>query len=206
MKSIILTLFLGSSLAIQSFAESSSGSDDDKEVQALMLDSIATLNTQNEARAWQRLGMRSHAREIDDINNKIAQVEYLVDEKADPNWETLSLKMINNLQDPVHNLVLSWNDWYMQANGIGNTPKWDPENNPAHLVKSEVSDIYKAMTKIRMLEKKLSKDTSEGTSSYDWNLLNSLKREVGIPVEFAGENQSLNEEGKVPSTAVAALN
>ena len=31
----------------------------------------------------------------------------------------------------------------------------NPAGNPAHLVRSEVSDIYKAMGKIRMLEKKL---------------------------------------------------
>ena len=114
--------------------------------------------------------------------------------------------MINNLQDPIHNMVLSWNDWYMQANGMGDTPKWNPAQNPAHLVRSEVSDIYKAMGKIRMLEKKLKQDKSEGTSSYDWNLLNSLKREVGIPVEFAGDKKPLLAEGDVPSTAVAALN
>ena len=103
-------------------------------------------------------------------------------------------------------MVLSWNDWYMQANGMGETAKWSPETNPAHLVRSEVTDIYKAMGKIRMLEKKLKNDKNTGTSSYDWNLLNSLKREVGIPVEFAGDKKALLAEGDVPSTAVAALN
>ena len=113
--------------------------------------------------------------------------------------------MINSLQDPIHNMILSWNDWYMQANGMGATQKWDPVNNPAHLVRSEVSDIYKAMGKIRMLEKKLSKDKSSGTTNYDWNLLNSLKREVGIPVEFAGDKKALLAEGDVPSMAVSAF-
>ena len=89
---------------------------------------------------------------------------------------------------------------------MGETPKWDPKNNPAHLVRSEVSDIYKAMGKSRMLEKKLKNDKSSGTTNYDWNLLNSLKREVGIPVEFAGDKKKLLAEGDVPSTAVAALN
>ena len=150
--------------------------------------------------------MKSHAKEIDEINNQLSEAEAMIEKKEDPNWETLSLKMINNLQDPVHNLVLSWNDWYMQANGIGETPKWDPKNNPSHLVRSEVTDIYKAMGKIRMLEKKLSKDKSEGTTNYDWNLLNSLKREVGMPVEFPKDKKALLAEGDVPSTAVAALN
>ena len=202
MKYFTIALFIG---AISATSVSASSSDDE-EYSALMLDAITNLNQQNEAKAWTRIGMQSHAALLGDIENQIGQVEDLIEKKEDPNWETLSLKMINNLQDPIHNMILSWNDWYMQSNGMGENAKWDPAHNPAHLVRSEVSDIYKAMGKIRMLEKKLSKDTTSGTSSYDWNLLNSLKREVGMPVEFAGENKALTQEGDVPSTAVAALN
>ena len=150
MKYFTIALFIGAISGLR-FADSTS----DDESEALMLDAIANLNNQNEAKAWSKVGVQSHASLIRDIDQQIAEVEAIVDKKEDPNWETLSLKMINNLQDPIHNMVLSWNDWYMQANGMGDTPKWDPAGNPAHLVRSEVSDIYKAMGKIRMLEKKL---------------------------------------------------
>ena len=150
MKYFTIALFIGAISALR-FAESTS----DDESEALMLDAIANLNNQNEAKAWSRVGVQSHASLIKDIDQQIAEVEDIVDKKEDPNWENLSLKMINNLQDPIHNMVLSWNDWYMQANGAGETQKWDPKGNPAHVVRSEVSDIYKAMGKIRMLEKKL---------------------------------------------------
>ena len=150
MKYFTIALFIG---AISGLRIEESSSDDESE--ALMLDAIANLNSQNEAKAWSRMGVQSHASLIKDIEQQIAEVEDMVEKKEDPNWETLSLKMINNLQDPIHNMVLSWNDWYMQANGMGDTPKWNPDKNPAHLVRSEVSDIYKAMGKIRMLEKKL---------------------------------------------------
>ena len=115
--------------------------------------------------------------------------------------------MINNLQDPIHNMILSWNDWYMANNGVGTPTSWDPKNNPAHMIRSEVSDVYKAMTKIRALERKLSKyDMNSGTTNADWNLLNSLKREIGIPVEFPQDAaQTLAGDGGVPSKSVAAF-
>ena len=79
-------------------------------------------------------------------------------------------------------------------------------HNPIHLIRSEVSDVYKAMTKIRMLEKKLAKSgANSGTTNADWNMLNSLKRELGIPVEFAGDKaQSLAGDGNVPTKAAVA--
>ena len=78
----------------------------------------------------------------------------------------------------------------MANNGVGTPVAWDPKNNPSHMIRSEVSDVYKAMTKIRALEKKLSKfDMNSGKTNYDWNLLNSLKRELGINVEF-GDDKS----------------
>ena len=52
-------------------------------------------------------------------------------------------------------MVLSWNDWWLSHNALGYPIKWDPEHNPQHMVRSEVNDIYKAMTKIRALENKL---------------------------------------------------
>ena len=114
--------------------------------------------------------------------------------------------MISHIQDPVHNIILSWNDWWMAQNAMGYPTVWDPVNNPVHLIKSEVDDVYKAMTKIRMLEKKLSKSGhNSGTTNADWNMLNSLKRELGIPVEFAGDKaQTLAGDGNVPTAATAA--
>ena len=82
-------------------------------------------------------------------------------------------------------MIMSWNDWWLAHNSLGYASTWDPANNPAQLVRSEVTDVYKGMSKIRALEKKLRNKTVPGTTNYDWNLLNSLKREMGIPVEFA---------------------
>ena len=126
----------------------------------------------------------------------------------DEEWQQLTLSLISHLQDPIHNTILSWHDWFMSQNGVG-APEvggWDPVKNPVHMIRSEVSDVYKAMTKIRMLEKKLAKSgQNSGTTNEDWNMLNSLKRELGIPVEFAAEKQqSLAGDGNVPTKATAA--
>ena len=72
------------------------------------------------------------------------------------------------------------------------------------MVRSEVNDIYKAMTKIRMLENKLSKEKNTPGTSFDWNLLNSLKREVGLPVEFADDKKDLQGEGSIQAKGLAA--
>ena len=88
-------------------------------------------------------------------------------------------------------MLLSWYDWWLSQNALGVKDKWDPENNPAHMIRSEVSDIYKAMTKIRALENKVKKfDPNSGTTNQDWNLLNSLKRELGINVEFGDDKKA----------------
>ena len=100
-------------------------------------------------------------------------------------------------------MVLSWQDWYLANNSLGQPEKWDPENNPTHMIRSEVSDVYKAMSKIRMLEKKLSNDKSSGTTNEDWNMLHSLKRELGIPVEFADDKSALQSNSDSAKTAVA---
>ena len=102
-------------------------------------------------------------------------------------------------------MLLSWNDWFLAHNALGTEAKWDPEHNVHHMVRSEVNDIYKAMSRIRMLENKLSReDPNSGTTSFDWNMLNSLKREVGIPVEFANDKKALAGDGAIPSKAIAA--
>ena len=104
----------------------------------------------------------------------------------------MSLSLISHLQDPIHNMILSWNDWWLAQNGLGAPIKWDPVGNPTHMIRSEISDVYKAMSKIRGLEKKLKNfDLNSGQTNYDWNLLNSLKRELGIPVEFADDKKAL---------------
>ena len=93
----------------------------------------------------------------------------------------------------------------MAHNALGNTASWDPVNNPHHMIRSEVNDINKAMVKIRALEAKLSReDLNSGTTNFDWNLLNSLKREVGIPVEFANDKHSLAGDGNISSKVIAA--
>ena len=43
----------------------------------------------------------------------------------------------------------------MAQNAAGAGTTWDPVNNPSHMIRSEVSDVYKAMGKIRQLERKL---------------------------------------------------
>ena len=86
MKSIILGLFLSSASAItvqRNFI------DDSQDVQ---LESIQQLNAQNELANH----MKIHSALIADINDNIAAAE-LAEENQDPNWETLSLHMINNL-------------------------------------------------------------------------------------------------------------
>ena len=111
-----------------------------------------------------------------------------MDKKEDPNWETLALSLITGLQNPVHEMIHSWNDWYLSNNALGAKENWDPVNNPLHMVRSEVADVYKAMGKIRALENRV-KGLPSGTTNEDLNLLNSLKRELGIPVEYGDANK-----------------
>ena len=140
------------------------------------------------------------------VNAQIEALEKLAAKKdEDPDWENHSIEIISKLQDPIHNMILSWNDWYMSQNALGAPEKWDPAHNPAHMIKAEVSDVYKAMNKIRALEMKLSKfPMNSGTTNQDWSLLNSLKREVGIPVEFPNDKAALAGDGSVAAKSVVA--
>ena len=104
----------------------------------------------------------------------------------------------------MHNMILSWNDWWLDHNALGVKGNCDPENNPHNLIRSEVSDINKAMGKIRALEMKLKSGDYTGKTNFDWNLLNSLKREVGIPVEYPKDAEKLSTPGNLPAQAVAA--
>ena len=125
----------------------------------------------------------------------------------DPDWQMYALEMLAKLQNPVNQMIYSWNDWWLATNALGIKENWSPETNPHHMIRSEVSDIYKVMSKIRALENKLSGESlNSGTTNFDWNLLNSLKREVGIPVEFADDKKNLQKEGNVASKAMAAFN
>ena len=163
------------------------------------------LNSALEARHLADLKIRNNQEVLADVKDNVAKLEALVDEQADPDWQGLALGLITRLADPVNGLLLSWNDWWLAHNALGHPTEWDPEHNAHHMVRSEVSDIYKAMTTIRMLENKLSREPkNSGTTNFDWNLLNSLKREVGIPVEFANEKQALKGDGSVNAKAVAA--
>lgn len=175
----------------------SSGSDSEEDVQ-----------TEADIRMTNNLALQHTSKLVQDINSQVKQLDQLLanNDDADENWQQLSLSLIGHLQDPIHNTILSWNDWWMAQNALGHPTAWDPVNNPFHLIKAEVSDVYKAMTKIRMLEKKLAKQgKNSGTTNADWNLLNSLKRELGIPVEFAGDAaQSLAGDGHVPTKVTAA--
>ena len=101
-------------------------------------------------------------------------------------------------------MVLSWNDWFMANNELGIPTKWDPENDLTQGIRSEISDTYKAMRRIRGLEAKLSKQGNIGTSSADWNLLLNLKRELGITNEFGTLEASLSGPGSASAKAVAA--
>jgi hypothetical protein len=53
------------------------------------------------------------------------------------------------------------------------------------MVKAEITDMLKATRKIKSIEAKLKNfDMNSGTTNFDWNLLNSMKRDLGIQVEF----------------------
>ena len=41
--------------------------------------------------------VQSHAEEVKDINAKVAELESLITDQPDPNWETLALGMISHL-------------------------------------------------------------------------------------------------------------
>ena len=86
---------------------------------------------------------------LKDVKSKVEKLQALVDDREDPDWKTMALGMISKLQDPMNGLVVSWNDWWLAHNALGHTGDWDPAGNPHHMVRSEVNDIYKAMTKIR---------------------------------------------------------
>ena len=202
--------------AVQSESDSESDSEQENIQEQIELESLAVLNERNEyahqmqARAQLKSMVESQAATLAKVNSQIAAVEKLMAKKdeEDPNWESHSVEMISKLQDPIHNMILSWNDWYMSQNALGAPEKWDPAHNPAHMIKSEVSDVYKAMNKIRALEMKLSKfPMNSGTTNQDWSLLNSLKRELGIPVEFGDDKKALAGEGSMAakSTIVASF-
>ena len=102
-------------------------------------------------------------------------------------------------------MIVSWKDWFLANNAAGAGEKYSPDTNPYHLIKSEVADVYKAMGKIRALEARLkSFDMNSGETNEDFKMLNSLKRELGIPVEFADEKTRLQGDGKIPPKAVVA--
>lgn len=99
----------------------------------------------------------------------------------DPDWEATSAEIISDLQDPFHIMILLWNEWYMAENALYAAQKWNTANNPARMIKREVIDVYRAMRKIRALEKKLGKSPkNSGTSDQDWIILNQLMRDLGI--------------------------
>ena len=163
------------------------------------------LNSALEAKRITELQVPQSLTVMRDVNSNVQRLEALVNDKEDPDWKSLALELITKLQDPVNGLLLSWNDWWLAHNALGATANWDPEHNPHHLIRSEVSDINKAMGKIRALEKKLSGKDWTGQTNFDWNLLNSLKREVGIPVEFPKDaEKKFGGPGGIPSKAVAA--
>ena len=163
------------------------------------------LNSANEARRLEDMKVPQSLATLEDVKSNVDRLQALVDDKEDPEWKELALGMITRLQDPVHGLLLSWNDWFLAHNAMGTEGKWDPVNNPHHMIRSEVSDIYKAMSKIKALEAKLGNENpNSGTTSFDWNMLNSLKRSVGMPVEFANDKKRLAGEGNIASKAVVA--
>ena len=149
--------------------------------------------------------VQSHAAAISDIQEKVTALTQLVESKENPDWQEMALGMISQLNNPIHGMILSWNDWWMAQNALGTPEKWSPATNPIHTIRSEVSDIYKAMTQIRMLENKLKNfDMNSGTTNADWNLLNSLKREVGINVEFGDDKKAQAGAGNITSKTMAA--
>ena len=124
--------------------------------------------------------VKSYAREIDDITTRIGQVERLANSGKD-DWDSEAAALVTHLHDPLHEMILSWYNWIQPG-----SEKWDPVHNPSHTLKSEVADVSRAMSKIRALEARLKNfDMNSGKTNEDWKLLNSLKREVGLPMEFS---------------------
>ena len=168
---------------------------------AALFSSSQAITLQNE----NLVQVKSYASTISDIQSKVNQLEQLVEKQENPDWQELALGLISQLNNPIHGMILSWKDWWMAQNGLGAPEKWSPETNPIHTIRSEVSDVYKAMTHIRMLENKLKNfDRNSGTTNYDWNLLNSLKREMGINVEFGNDKKAQAGQGNIASKVMAA--
>ena len=51
----------------------------------------------NELRFEESNLAQTHAATMDDINNKVKELDALLTDKPDPQWETLSLSMISHL-------------------------------------------------------------------------------------------------------------
>ena len=88
-------------------------------------------------------------------------------------------------------MILSWHDWWLSQNAENYHSYWDPAHNPAHLVKSEIKDIYKAKDKIHALDNRMNnkimknfEDTTgvdpfdQDKNRRDWNNRHSIEREV----------------------------
>ena len=71
-----------------------------------MLDSSVAINAM--------LNVKSHAKDIASINAKVAELDNILanNDDKDESWEQLSLNLISHIQDPIHNIILSWNDWW----------------------------------------------------------------------------------------------
>lgn len=52
---------------------------------------------------------------VKDIKDKVKELDQLLaaNDDKDENWQQLALSMISHLQDPIHNTILSWNDWWL---------------------------------------------------------------------------------------------
>jgi hypothetical protein len=84
------------------------------------------------ARVWAKLGLKSHALEIDELNDATERLNKLVGEAdTDPEANDQAVALISKLQNPIHSMVTSWNDWWLAHNSLGYPTTWDPASNPA---------------------------------------------------------------------------
>mmetsp|Transcript_17344 Transcript_17344/g.26741 ORF Transcript_17344/g.26741 Transcript_17344/m.26741 type:complete len:112 (-) Transcript_17344:211-546(-) len=86
---------------------------------------------------------------VAEMNLKLDQLEALFSKQRDPETEQKALNELAKLQNPIHGVITSWEDWYMSSNAFGSKSGWQPDKNMAQKVRSEVTDVYKAMSRIR---------------------------------------------------------
>ena len=77
--------------------ESSGESSGEEEDENLELGAMEMLNLKLEAKNRAEMFMGSYSSEIGEINDKVGELDSLLENTNDKNWETLSLSLISHL-------------------------------------------------------------------------------------------------------------